>query len=506
MKNWKHYRITAVLIAIALILAITACSDGGGGGDGTGGNNNNNTPVFQLSASFVAYDEYGTEYKLEMGEGSVSSSMFRAANTAKKGHSYKLTITDEDGTKAESTGTVDDIESLQIDLKHKSSEKIKVGLAEVGREGEKITVMVSFDKDIPIDKGSVRDRPRDMATYNLNSDSNGYILIRGIVKEDGSANIPETFRKLPVTEIGQQAFFYCTNLSAITIPEGVTSIGWDAFRGTSLESVTFVAGSQLTSMRGFNNCTGLKAITIPESVMSIVNQAFQNCTSLTSITIPSSVTSIGWGAFLGCTSLSAVTFAAGSQLQSIDYAVFDGCSSLESITIPSSVTSIGQQAFSYCTSLTSIVIPKSVTSIDFGAFSYCRSLSAITIPTGVTSIGEDTFIQCENLSAITIPASVTSIGERAFTGCKSLSAITIPSNVMSIGDWTFVNCAKLTSVIIPENVTSIGKGVFEYWTSSQTINIRGHANQASADAAWGSNWRGDFCNAVIKYWDGSSYQ
>ena len=131
-------------------------------------------------------------------------------------------------------------------------------------------------------------------------------------------------------EINKYAFYECTSLTSVTIPDSVTSIDeWAFYNCTSLASVTI--GDSVTSIGdyAFYNCRSLESITIPDSVTSIGNYAFQNCTSLTSITIPDSVTSIGNDAFYNCRSL-------------------------ESITIPDSVTSIGARAFYGCTSLTSI--------------------------------------------------------------------------------------------------------------------------------------------------------
>ena len=126
----------------------------------------------------------------------------------------------------------------------------------------------------------------------------------------------------------------------------------------------------------FFNCTGLTSLTIPNSVTSIGESAFHHCYSLTSITIPNSVTSIGLGAFCGCSSLTSVTIP--NSVTSIGYQAFWGCSGLTSVTIPNSVTSIGEWAFYDCIRLTSVTIPNSVTSIGGGAFSDCRGLTSVT--------------------------------------------------------------------------------------------------------------------------------
>ena len=93
----------------------------------------------------------------------------------------------------------------------------------------------------------------------------------------------------------------------------------------------------------FKGCSSLTAIKIPDSVTSIGRSAFEGCSSLTSITIPDGVTSIGDSAFSGCSSLTSITIP--DSVTSIDYSAFSGCSSLTSVTIPDSVTSIGDSAF-----------------------------------------------------------------------------------------------------------------------------------------------------------------
>ena len=188
---------------------------------------------------------------------------------------------------------------------------------------------------------------------------------------------------------------------------------------STLKSVTITGGNILYG--AFYRCTSLTSIIIPESVTAIRGAAFYNCTGLTSITIPNSVTSIGIGAFRYCESLASITIP--DSVTSIGERAFYGCTSLVSITIPDSVTSIGNYAFYDCRSLTSITIPDGVTSIGTSAFYDCRSLTSITIPDGVTSIGNNAFYRCTSLVSITIPDSVTSIGNYAFYDCTSLTSI-----------------------------------------------------------------------------------
>ena len=147
-------------------------------------------------------------------------------------------------------------------------------------------------------------------------------------------------------------------------------------------------------------CSSLQSVTIPDSVTSIGDEAFWCCSSLQSVTIPGSVTSIGNSAFYGCSSLQSFTIP--GSVTSIGDGAFSRCYSLQSVAIPDSVTSIGDFAFEDCSSLYSVTIPDFVTSIGDGAFSWCKSLQSVTIPDSVTSIGDGTFCECYSLQSIFI--------------------------------------------------------------------------------------------------------
>ncbi|MDR1002966.1 MAG: leucine-rich repeat protein [Oscillospiraceae bacterium] len=127
-----------------------------------------------------------------------------------------------------------------------------------------------------------------------------------------------------------------------------------------------------------------KNVTVPEGITEIGDEAFLGFSSLTQITIPNSVTSIGWWAFCDCYSLTQINIP--NSITSISRWAFCDCSSLTQINVPNSVTSIGHEAFCYCSSLTQINIPNSVTSIGNGAFWGCPNL---TIYTAAGSYAED---------------------------------------------------------------------------------------------------------------------
>ena len=361
--------------------------------------------------------------------------------------------------------------------------------------------------------------PYKTDVFGANIVSNTYENGKGVVIFDGT-----------VTSIGEQAFYYCSSLTSITIPNSVTVIRDYAFSYcTGLANVT-IPDSVLAIRRwAFGNCNSLTSITIGNSVTSIGEDAFSYCSSLTSITIPDSVTSIGSSAFSGCSSLTSVTIP--DSVTSIGSSTFQSCSSLTSVKIGNSVTSIGEWAFYNCTSLTSVTIPDSVSSIGNSAFYGCTGkltvncnipnasnssdgafydskFTSVTIGDSVTSIGSSAFYKCKSLTSVTIGNSVTSIGREAFYYCTGLTSvqisdssawckidfgnkaanpviyaqnlylngelvtdITIPSDITKIQNYTFYYCTSLTSVTIPDSITSIGDYAFTCCSSLTSITI-----------------------------------
>jgi hypothetical protein len=315
------------------------------------------------------------------------------------------------------------------------------------------------------------------SNWNRRSSGNYYSVTYGITREkyeesipfeltkdnyemagterSGDVVIPEMFEynglKYKVVSIGANAFYDCSDMTSIQIPDSVTKIGANAFYGCSgLESIEIpasVLSIDTTSFNGTNfqtmsvaeentvydsrdNCNaiiitksntllhGCANTLIPDSVTSIGSCAFGGCKGLTNIVIPEGVTSIGGAAFSGCIGLTTVTIPEG--VKSITNETFYRCTGLESINIPDTVTSIGYYAFRGCSSLTSIDIPEDVTYIGYHAFYDCTSLTSITIPEGVVSIYSQTFDSCKNLKSIYIPSGVTSINSSVVKGCPSL--------------------------------------------------------------------------------------
>ncbi len=250
--------------------------------------------------------------------------------------------------------------------------------------------------------------------YKITSEAGLAVSYRGIYYDShyneytGTVNIPSTVKYNGTTyivkSIGDYAFYGCSSLTSIEIPNSVKSIDYCAF----------------------SDCSDLTSIEIPNSVTSVGDFAFSGCSGLTSIEIPNSVTSIGYSVFSRCSGLTSVTIPNCST--SIDNYAFYGCSSLTSVTIPNCVTTIGDYAFSDCIGLTSIEIPNSVTSIGRGAFLYCSGLTSVTIPNCVTSIGNYAFYNCTGLTEIVSLASIPPICNDGVFGYvdKSLCTLKVP--------------------------------------------------------------------------------
>ena len=238
-------------------------------------------------------------------------------------------------------------------------------------------------------------------------------------------------------EIGEYAFAYCSGLTSLTLPAGITSIGRSAFVG----------------------CSGLTSLTLPAGITSIDSYAFYSCSGLMSLTLPTGITSIGEYAFMGCSGLTSLTLPAG--ITSIGEYAFDKCSGLTSLTLPVGITSISNGAFMGCSGLTSLTLHAGITSIGISAFAYCSGLTSLTLPAGITSIGRSAFVGCSGLTSLTLPAGITSIGDVAFSGCSGLTSLILPASINSIGSYAFSACSGLTSIYVyPDIVPKMGSDVF----------------------------------------------
>ncbi len=302
--------------------------------------------------------------------------------------------------------------------------------------------------------------------YNINEDgitvavTNGtdnnysYSITGDIVIPSSVTNDGTTYYK--VTTIGASAFYYCRNMTSVTIPNTVTKIDYHAFR----------------------SCTSLTSVSIPNSVTEIGDNAFGFCQGLTSVIIPNSVTTIGKYPFEGCKELTSIQVAQGNAfydsrnncnaiIETATNTLIQGCNNT---IIPNSVTTIGDFAFSGHTGLTSVVIPSSVTVIGEAPFWDCAGLTSIQVEQGnatfdsrnncnaiIETATNTLVVGCQNTI---FPSTITTIGIYAFVGCTGLTSVTIPSSVTEICSWAFGMCSNLERVTIPSKLFKIGYFAF----------------------------------------------
>lgn len=263
-----------------------------------------------------------------------------------------------------------------------------------------------------------------------------------------------------VNTIGVGAFNECKAVTSFTVDSknnSFSSVSGVLFDKNQTKLIQYPIGKSSTSYTIPNtvssiekysfNSSNLSTITIPECVISIGNGAFGNCSKLNSIAVPNSVTSVGEYAFNLCTSLTSVTLS--NALQEIKSSTFSGCKSLSSITLPDGVTKIGESAFSECQAIANISIPANITTIEDMAFFKCSSLRNVKVyAVNPPSIKPATFAGCLSIE-VKVP-------------CNSLS---LYQNTLYWKDMTLQgfggNCgedtpATIFTVTVSSNNTSMG--------------------------------------------------
>lgn len=226
--------------------------------------------------------------------------------------------------------------------------------------------------------------------YSTNADG-GSITIKGYSGPGGVVTVPRVIDGLTVTAIGDFAFARHSELSKITLPDSVTSIGKGAFTFvdtySSLTNVTLGSGVAIIGPGAFAYCTRLTEIAIPASVARIGDRAFVACFDLTGIDVaPDNIKYSSVVGVLYNKNQTTLIQYPGGKLGNFDipnsvtnierYALWN-CPKLTGLTVPDSITEIKPAAFAGCSSLTNVVVPGSVTYVGMGAFDSCISLREI---------------------------------------------------------------------------------------------------------------------------------
>ena len=264
-------------------------------------------------------------------------------------------------------------------------------------------------------------------------------------------------------------------ITKVILPEGLTSIGRNAF----------------------SNCSTLVDVTIPSTVATIKERAFANCVALPAIDIPVGIETIEASAFTNCRALKDVTVHWTEGTASIDNQSFPYGDHRMYLLVPVGMSylysiHVSLRGFTYfyngkCgdnlywtlddktqTKLTLIGTGEMYDYENASAVpwhTYRTNITSVTLPNGLTNIGSYTFYECNSLSSIAIPSSVTDINKYAFANCSNLSSVSIPSSVASIGDRAFENCSSLESIDIPSVVNGIGSYAFHGCSSLDNMYV-----------------------------------
>ena len=355
--------------------------------------------------------------------------------------------------------------------------------------------------------------------YLFNSNTNGHVLKTAIFDAQGEGSV-----------MGESAFYYCKNLTSVTLPAKLTTINTLFFyHCEALTSVTIPSTVTSIANSAFDTCTALESMDLSATqVTSIGNSAFSGCTSLASVQLPAGITSLGSSVFSNCSSLQSLDLSQ-ALITEVPIGTCSQCTSLTSVQLPANITSIGSSAFSHCSLLPSFAIDVTgALTINSNAFEYCTQLAAITIHAGgdvnlgnnyrpfadckaletfelhtpgkvmatcnylfnndtkghvlKTAIfdaqgegsvmGETAFYYCKNLTSVTLPASLGTINTMFFYHCEALASVTIPSTVTSIGNSAFDTCIALEGIdLSATHVTSIGNSAFSGCTSLASVQL-----------------------------------
>jgi len=305
-------------------------------------------------------------------------------------------------------------------------------------------------------------------TYEINQNE---VKITDCEETATSVEIPTTLQGRPVTEIAEEAFYNCTNLETITIPEGVKYIEREAF-GNCTNLTSIVLPESVTDIGGytFQNCSKLESVRLPSNMQSISEGTFYDCTSLREITLPNNLTEIWFYAFKNCSSLESITL--GEKVAIIKNSAFEGCSGLKSINIPEKVTCLPSRIFADCTNLQSLIILPTVTQIEDGAFSGNYQNLKFYVVTGSAAeeyalnngIPYELYELPEKEATLKyqiVVNEITNQKEAIVVGCDMLATkATIPATykgypVVQIESIVFENHLGLKNIVIPAGVREV---------------------------------------------------
>ena len=285
-------------------------------------------------------------------------------------------------------------------------------------------------------------------------------------------------------QIDTHAFFNCRNLTEITLPTTLSEFETPFSACDHLTTLhlspdhphfTLRHGLLYDKSGQTLLCVppGLSTVTLSEGVTTIGENAFRGNPHLTSLTLPDTVTTIEEGAFERCSALRTITLPKG--LTTINDFAFSHCAHLTEITLPDSITHLGICLFNECKELTSVHLPEGLTELPHGTFEGCPKVLPLTLPQGMTTIDSRAFdvpSMIENPpKELLYESAAQKVLIRAPLTLKG--TFNIPESVISIQDFAFERCTELTHVILPTNLKTIGQSAFMGCKALTAVTFKG---------------------------------
>lgn len=229
-----------------------------------------------------------------------------------------------------------------------------------------------------------------------------------------SVVVPDTVKYIETFAYYPNTAYYVSSLTKVTLPEGLETIGDNAFA----------------------SAPGLSEINLPSTLKSIGERAFMNC-NIDNFTIPAGVEYIGANAFnetyMAVRKANEVRARGGDPFIVIGGELVKYAGDDTVVTVPDGVRGIAADAFSpYGGDVTSITLPDSVEYIAEEGFSDLSALATVNFGSGLKEIGDAAFSGCDSLNNVVLPEGLKKIGDNAFAGCSSLDSISFPGTLETL--------------------------------------------------------------------------
>ena len=282
-----------------------------------------------------------------------------------------------------------------------------------------------------------------------------------------------------VTHIG--SYMYLPASKTLVIPSDMRSIGARAFYGASIQTLTISEGLTTIGNEAFGSCNNLETLALPNSLTEFDGAScspFRDCINLLTVTLPITV-DYSMPLFDGCSKLSTFAFTKGTDGKGHGYDEtsskatpwYSICYTKDfSVTFGEGILSIGDYMFAGCYR----------TDSPYGRFGVTGT---ITFLKSLADIGAHAFDGCEGVSGFEFGANVSDIGDYAFRGCVGLSSFSV-SSALTIGSGAFQGCTGLKILTIPIYVDAVGEGatpIFDGCSGITTINLTGDGELEGED-------------------------